>query len=223
MNCQEINDLLDSRRSRDLTADQEERVGEHLLACESCESAWRASRMLGAYGDAPSPAPREGLLEETWRLVAESTRRARRRTGSFWLGGAVGAALAASIAIAAVLWVDSPVDVQPGGVSSGLAIALHETRDITLEVDSPRGLADARIHVGTSGGIEIAGRRGSGQRDMRWTADISAGINRLTIPILAVSSEDAQLLVEIEHGQEYRRFVVQVDVVPPDTDRFGAG
>lgn len=223
MDCQDISNLLDKRRGHDLTGDQEARVGRHLLTCESCESAWRASRMLRTISDARTPSPRDGLLEETMRLVAGSPRRPHRRSGSFWLGGALGAALAASIAIAAVLWIDSPTDRQRGEASPRLAIALHETRDITLAVDSPEDLAGAGIHLGITGGIELAGRGRSGQRDMRWTADISAGINRLTIPIVAVSSEDAELLVEIEHGQEYRRFVVQVNVVSPDTDSLAAG
>lgn len=223
MECQDISNLLDSRRGRDLTGDQEKHVGEHLLTCEHCASAWRASRMLRTFSDMPSPSPRDGLLEETMQLVTESSHRPHRRSASFWLGGALGAALAASIAIATFFWIDSPTDRQRGEASSGLAIALYETRDITLAVDSPEGLAGARIHVGITGGIELAGRGRSGQRDMRWTADINAGINRLTIPVVAVSSENAELLVEIEHGQEYRRFVMQVDIVSADTDSLADG
>lgn len=221
MNCQDVTNLLDRRQGADLTPAQQESLGEHLFACESCESAWRASRMLRSFAETPPPSPRAGLLEETMDLVAAASRRPQRPPESFWLGGALGAALAASIAIVAVLGLYSPAAPERSDVSGGLTIALHETRDITLAIDSADSLADAQIRVTLSGGIALAGR--AGQRDLRWTADIDAGINRLTIPVIAVGSEDAELLVEVEHGSKHRRFLVQVDVVSVDEEGLATG
>lgn len=211
MNCQVVATLLDNRLSVGLTPAQEDQLGEHLLTCESCESAWRASRMLRSWAELPVPSPRQELLAETIRFAGAQSDRSCPRTGSsFWLGGALGAALAASIAIVAVLGLYSPVEPGRSDVPSVLAITLHETRDITLSIDSAESLAGAQIHVVLSGGIELVGR--SGQRDIRWTSDIDAGVNRLTIPIVAISGEDAEVLVEVEHGGQHRRFLVQVDV-----------
>ena len=221
MNCQDITDLLDSRSNADFTVAQLLRLGEHVLACESCESAWRASRMLRLWGETRTPPPRADLLLETMRIAATEPPQAQQQPRLAWLSAALGAALAASIAVVVVLGIHFPRTSDPGDPAPGLTIALHETRDVTLAIDSVENLTDARIRVALSGGIELAGRLG--QRELRWTADIDAGINRLTIPIVAVGSEDAELLVEVEHGSKHRRFLVQVDVVSDAEARLMTG
>lgn len=217
MNCQDVSNLLDRRESIDLTPGRKESLGEHLLACEHCASAWRASGMLRSFAEMPPPSPRPGLLEDAMRLAAAAPRRPQRRPVSFWLGGA----LAAGLAIVAVLGLYAPAGPERSDIPGGLAIALHETREITLAIDSAESLTDAQIHVVLSGGIALAG--GQGRRDLRWTADIDVGINRLTIPVMAVSSEDAELLVEVEHGSKHRRVLLPVRVVSADKEGLAIG
>ncbi len=119
--------------------------------------------------------------------------------------------MAASIAVAVVFGVSSPSAPDASDSPPGITIALNETRNMTFSIDSAETLADAEIHVTLTGGIELEGR--TGQRDVRWTTDINAGVNRLMLPVIAVGGEYAELLVEVEHDGKTQRFRVPIEVV----------
>lgn len=211
MNCQDVINLLDSAPSVALSAEERERLADHRRVCESCEHAWLASETLRSFGETAVPPPRADFLQETMRVAAPSSGGSRRGPPSFWLGGALGAALAAGMAIVAVFGTYPSASREHGNAPETLAIALYETRAITLAIDSAESLRGARIRVAVSGGIELANPLR--QQDIRWVADIDAGTNRLTIPVVAVRSEDAELFVEVEHGSRHRHFRIRVDVV----------
>lgn len=210
MNCQDARDLLDDRPRIGPNAVQLERLDEHLRVCEACRSAWHAYRTLRSLQATLAPEPRLGFFEETLRLVAPTPRGARQRA-PFWLGGALGAALAASIAVVAIVGIRAPASFERSDAVPGLTIALDKTQDITIAITSAEALAGAQIRVALSGGIAMQGA--GGRRDIRWTADINAGVNRLTLPVRAISTEDAQLLVEVLHDSKSRTYLVPVEIV----------
>jgi hypothetical protein len=130
-----------------------------------------------------------------------------------WIA-AVGGALAAGIALVAVNYYRGADDGARAVPS--LTMSLNETRDITVTIDSPEAFMDVEVRVLLAGGIELKGL--SGRHELKWKTDLEAGINRLTLPIVAADSSGGKLLVAVGYGAKQRAFVVQIDVDENATD-----
>jgi hypothetical protein len=154
----------------------------------------------------PAPAPSRGAFE---RAIAAATSRAAPRPASFgfWSGLGLGAALAASIAIAvASFWpVARPIET---AVTPQLTVALNEPRNVNISLTTDEAFADAEIHVVLSGAVGLDGY--PGQRELVWKTSLDAGVNRLTLPVVATGENGGQLLVEVLHGGKRRTFLVDV-------------
>jgi hypothetical protein len=136
-----------------------------------------------------------------------------RSPARFWQGVAVGAALAAALAFAAVIWLPERGDALSGDPATSatpqLSLRVNETRDVSITLTTGEALEDAEIHVSLNGSIGLQGY--SGERDLKWLTDLDAGTNQLTLPIVATGLEGGQLLVEVTHGGKRRTFLVDVD------------
>jgi len=208
MKCEEVVGLLMAAR-RQSDRDARRAAVVHLSGCEDCRDALRAVQVLHRERDNPVPQPSPGAFE---RAIAEATRRSplalSLRRPTFWWGASVGFAAAASLAIA--LLPVLPVATPPGSTSSvpGVMVALNETRDLSIAVDSPVALAGAEIRVVLNGAIGLAGF--DGQKELRWSTDLAAGVNQLTLPVVAFGADGGQLTVEVVHGERRRTFIVDV-------------
>lgn len=151
---------------------------------------------------AAAPAPRRG-----WRAVA-----GRREA---WLGAAVGA-LAAALAIVALL---PRAAVDRAG--NEVALALNESREISVVIEAERELTDATIRIQVTGGVELAGF--TDQSQIEWTATLEQGANVLALPVYARLPGDARLVAVVEHGGRTKRAVVELHVIEaPTTGRATA-
>lgn len=166
----------------------------------------------------PTPEPRPGFVDQalaraadTHRPLAPSRPHTQRR-GTFlarwetWLGAAVGGAVAATLT--AVLL--RPV-VQNESPPLGIALALHETRDIDVLIDSERVLKDATIRISASGAVALDGFENDRQID--WHADLERGSNLLSLPVVARSAGKGQLVAVIEHDGRSRRVTIALTVM----------
>jgi hypothetical protein len=192
---------------------------EHLADCEDCRNAAHALAVLRADRDLPVPPASDGAFERA--MHAATMPRDRRRPMRaprtwFWLGAASGAAVAAGIAAAVLLLRPLLVPV-PDGVPA-VTLAVNETRNVSVAVRSPEALADAEIRVALTGEIALQGFEG--QRELRWRTNLDRGVNQLTLPVIAVGASGGQVLVEVQHGDKRRSFVVDVHAVP--ANRSGA-
>ena len=66
----------------------------------------------------------------------------------------------------------------------------------------------AEIHVVLTGSIGLQGF--AEQRELRWTTDLDRGVNQLTLPLVALGPSGGQVMVEVQHGDKRRTFVVDV-------------
>lgn len=184
-------------------------AAEHLLSCTDCRDAARALAALRADRDSPIQMPPDHAFERA--LAAAGSRavwitRTVPRRPSFLLGVGVGAALAAGIAVA-VFMLRPDASVVPAGVPAVL-LALNEERDVTVALSSPEPLANAQIRIALSGDIGLKGF--AEQRELHWTTDLDRGVNELTLPIIARGAGGGQVLVEVQHGDKRRAFIVDV-------------
>lgn len=213
MNCEQIGNLLDNGEILELTPHQQGAVTEHLRGCERCNSEWRAVRALWEVATLPAPAPREGLFSEAMRLATTLAEyrggtRAERSRPSFWLGAALGGALAAGLVIAVMGTLPRP-ETAPAAAPA-ITIALNEVRDVGVGIDSAQPLSGAEIRVVLTGGVRLAGF--DDRSVVSWRTDLDQGVNRLTLPLVAVGPGSGQVLVEVEHASKRQIFVVDVGI-----------
>ena len=75
---------------------------------------------------------------------------------------------------------------------------------VAIEADRP--LQDATISILLSGDVQLEGF--GDRRELSWTEDLDAGINKLTLPLKAVGESGGQLVVRLSHPDSEQLFVV---------------
>ena len=191
----------------------------HLADCEDCRNAAHALAVLRADRDLPVPPASDGAFAQAMHAAVvplERRRPSRAARASFWLGALSGAAVAAGIAGAVLLVY--PLLVPPADGVPAVTLAVNETRNVSVAVRSPEALADAEIRVALTGEIALQGFED--QRELRWRTNLDRGVNQLTLPVVAVGTSGGQVLVEVQHRDKRRSFVVDVHAVP--SNRSGA-
>lgn len=213
MNCHDIANLLDSREILELAEAQQSAVNAHLRECSRCKDEWRAVSALWDVATIPTPAPRPDLFSEAMRLAtAAGARREARppRQHSFWLGAGVGGAIAASLVAALMTFVIAPQTARVDAAVPSITVALNERRDVDVAITSAEALAQAEIRVVLTGGVRLAGF--ADRSELSWRADLDEGVNRLSLPVIAVNGNGGQVLVEVQHASKRQIFVVNVGV-----------
>ena len=170
----------------------------------------------------PVPEPRPGFVD---RAFANATGAAHspelRRPGwlrhlatrwETWIGAALGGAVAAAL----VLLLLRPLE--PGTIDrDGITLALNETRDIEVLIDSERNLDDATIRIVASGGVVLDGF--DNEREIGWQANLERGSNVLSLPVVARSPGKGQLVAVIEHQGRTKRIAINLRVRDSEVSR----
>lgn len=205
MRCEDIEDLLNEHADTELPPAQRKDVEAHLATCDECSTAWHVAGALRRHRALPTPAPSAALIA---KIAAMRQPTGAKKRMSPWVA-AVGGALAAGIALVALDYYRTVVDVRVPPVPS-LTMSLNETRDVSVSIDSPQAFMDVEVRVLLAGGIELEGLRG--RRELKWKTDLEQGINRLTLPIVALDNSGGKMLVAVGQGEKQRAFVVQINV-----------
>lgn len=166
----------------------------------------------------PAPEPRPGFVD---RALANATRQpaARAQEKSVgplglshlfsrwetWIGAALGGAVAAALTILLL----RPVE-QPAPAPMGISLALNETRAIDVLIDSERELDGATIRIVASGSVALDGFEN--EHEIGWRAHLERGSNVLSLPVVARSTGNGQLVAVIEHGGRTRRMTINLTV-----------
>jgi hypothetical protein len=205
MRCEDIERLLNEHADADLTPVERQAVEAHVASCDSCGNAWLAARVLRKYRSLPTPMPSPTLIAKL--AVTRQPPAAMKRT-SLW-SAAIGGALAASfVAVTFNYYRASPAD--SARTVPSLTMSLHESRDVNVAIDSPEAFTEVEVRVVLAGGIELEGL--AGRRELKWKTDLEAGMNRLTLPIVASDRTGGKVLVSVAYGTQQQAFVVQIDV-----------
>lgn len=207
MNCEtmtrNLSDFVSSTLSSTVFADCEQ----HIARCPDCRNAVHGAEALASLRNRDLRDMPTGLFEEIkTRLV--TTPEPGRSGQRFWQGTGFGGAIAASLFALALTfgWIGPPIDEAPD--TAEFTVALSEPRNLDIAIEMDRPLQAASISILLSGGIEIDGY--GSQRELHWTTDLDAGINRLTLPILAVNPAGGQIVVHLSHPDSERVFVIRI-------------
>jgi hypothetical protein len=208
MRCEDVIEALGSTEPADSLRRRAARA--HAEGCPECAAACRALSALYAEQFAPVPPLPENSFARALDRVDRVPDIAPARRRSFWLGTAVGGALAAGIAVVvAVLWPQP--SLEPLG-NPEVRLLAGEVREISMSLESPEALADAEIRVSLTGGVGLQGF--ANQREVRWMTDLDRGINQLTLPLVGLDASGGQVTVEVQHGSKRRTFVIDVQTNP---------
>lgn len=164
----------------------------------------------------PAPEPRPGFVD---RALANATRQpaARAQARSIglahlvsrwetWIGAALGGAVAAALTAVFLL---RAVE-QPAPTPMGISLVLNETRAIDVLIDSERELDDATIRIVATGSVVLDGFEN--EHEIGWRANLERGSNVLSLPVVARSTGNGQLVAVIEHGGRTRRMTINLTV-----------
>lgn len=190
-----------------LAGEERDDVLAHVDRCEDCRTALLGARALVELAARETGRPPAGLFEAIVEKAASRSARAP-RDHRFWTGAGVGAMAASLLAVALFFgWTDSRA---PTGSIPEFAVSVEEPRQMNLAFETDRVLEGATITILLSGSVEIDGYGSS--RELSWTENLEAGVNRLSLPVIAKGFDGGQIVVRLEHPRSKQVFVVQLPV-----------
>lgn len=195
MNCEHFKDSLDDWLGNQLPSSELKEFWAHLDACPHCrEEAQFAQEMLTALQTLPNPVVPAGLAE---RVLGT---RPRQQRSSHW-------AIAASLTIAILgglytLNLDNNPLATSEDAQQWVSLSLTETREVMLSLAAAEEIENAQLTLELPAGVELQGY--PQQHELRWTASLQKGENRLKLPLLASSNNAGELVLRIEHGDKKR-------------------
>ena len=207
MNCEIVTENMPGIVSGKLESKALADCKQHISQCPDCRDALHGAESLALLQDRDTGVAPDGLFNRiTDELV--KTRAKRRGRQGFGLRTGFGGAIAASIlGLALTLgWIGRTADQVP--VAAEFIVALGEPRNMDIAIETDRALAGANISILLSGGVELDGY--GARRELSWTVDLEAGVNRLSLPILAVDSAGGQMVVRLDHPDSEQVFIVQL-------------
>jgi len=169
--------------------------------------AQRASEALGLLKNRDTGEVPPGLFDKiTTEIGAAPQKRATDRR--FWQGAGFGGIVAASLFAIALMsgWYIQPAT--PGADVAEFVVTVGEPRAMDIAIETDRALQGASITILLTGGIELDGYHD--QRELTWTSDLDAGVNRLSLPIVATEQGGGQMVVRLSHPDSEQMFVVQL-------------
>lgn len=180
---------------------------QHIERCKDCRDALRGAEALASLKKRKTGEVPADLFDSITRQLGPETR-AQQTGRRFWLGAGFGGAVAAAVFAAALVlgWLGTPVTDAPE--SAEFTVALGEPREMDIAIETDRPLEGATISIMLSGGIELDGY--GNRRELSWTSDLSAGVNRLSLPVIAVDQTGGQMVVRLSHPSSEQMFVVQL-------------
>ncbi len=145
------------------------------------------------------------------QIVAATTIDADPAAGNqrFWLGTAFGGAIAAAFFGVAVFfgWTDGGQDITTAPPVE-FVVVLGEPRLMNLAFETDRPLDGTHISILLSGDVEIQGY--GLQRELTWFENLDAGVNRLTLPVIASGLGGGQMVVRMSHPLSEQVFVIDL-------------
>ena len=167
------------------------------------------ARAIGAQARAPQVSAAQMSAAPVSAAQAPARggmREALRRPATWW--GAAAGALAATIACVILLW------KQPDALAgASVVLALNESRDVSLVIDSERALENATIRLVVTGSVSLAGYEQ--QQEIEWKTSLVEGPNVLSLPMFGRAAGSGSVVAEVEHEGRTRRMSVVLHVIAP--------
>ena len=207
MNCDSVHDLIRDLAAQTASDSDRRACTTHIEGCPDCRAALRGAEALIELRRRKTGSLDEQLFDS---VVAAATNDVRGRDNKqhFWIGAGIGGAIAASLFALAITfgWTDVLRTSTPE--TAEFVLAMNEPRQMNLAFETDRQLQGATISILISGDVEIDGY--GSQHELTWTEDLDAGINRLSLPVLASGNSGGKMVVRLSHPQSKQVFVINL-------------
>jgi len=77
-----------------------------------------------------------------------------------------------------------------------------------LAIETEQALPGAEISILLSGAVEIDGT--GGRRELSWIDNLDAGVNKLSLPLLASGDGGGRMIVRLSHPDSEQLFVIEL-------------
>lgn len=209
MNCQECISHQDDYLDNQLPHDIHEAMDRHIASCPDCQEMIRRNKeLLRVLRNLKAPSPSPGFLKSAMENAARVDR--QRRHKKWFMRFAAMAAMICLVVIGTIKF--SPQTTTDSNKSSGIVMALHESKDVFLLVQSAQALEGATITIELPPQLTLAGNPAI--RELSWRADFQRGKNIIPLPLLAATTGSAIVTAQIEHGHEAKTIRMQVNIIP---------
>jgi hypothetical protein len=207
LTCDFDKDRIRALARGSLDNEERDKTLAHIDHCDDCRSAMRGAEALAELAARDPGTPPAGLFESVVdKAVSQPVR--THRDNRFWMGAGFGAIAASLLAVA--LFLGWPENTAPTANVPEFVVSLEEPRQMNLAFETDRVLDNATITILLSGSVEIDGY--GLQRELSWTENLEAGVNRLSLPVIANGFEGGQVVVRLLHPQSEQVFVVRLQV-----------
>ena len=207
MNCEFVADKMSELASRSLAQNELATCMDHVESCSDCSDALRGAEALFALQGRDTDVTPTGLFARVMDKVTDAPAQ-RESSHRFWWGAGFGGAIAASFFAAALAlgWFGNITTHEPE--MAEFLIALHEPREMDIAIETGQPLQGATITILLSGDVELDGF--PGRRELTWTEDLAAGINRLRLPVIAMREGGGQMIVRLTHPLSEQVFIIRL-------------
>ena len=206
MKCEDV--IAKVQGGESVLVDEDERclIAEHITGCDDCKDAMHGIEATQFMRNQPTMKPAPDLFRHAMASVAQHTANTGTRREGFWLGAGFGVAAAAAVfaAVVALGLLHSP-EVPENNVAE-FYVSTSEPREMNIAIDAKTALPGATVSLTFYGGVELAGY--ASQRHLSWTTDLDAGVNKLTLPIIALDDAGGQVIVRLDHPDNQQEFLV---------------
>ncbi len=203
MNCQKFQNKLDDYLDGLLDADEIQGIQHHAEVCSRCaELIAQEQRFRRELQDLAVLPPSPGFTARALRNARASQKASSSRR-------MVSAALAATLMLGIAIGHFGSQEPALGQLAE-IQLQVNEPRNLSLAFNSPRDFEGATFVMALPPGVELVNF--PGQQEIIWQADLKAGRNLLTLPLLAKNNRGGEVVAEIRHGKETKRFVLHVGV-----------
>ncbi len=208
MKCEDIVELAQSGESGVLDETGHQFVVEHIAGCVDCQHALRAVEAARWLRNQTVDDPDANLFARTMGAVFDQAVPVPNSRGNFWLGTGVGGAVAAVLfaAVVSLGFLGAPVSQDTDAAE--FTVSMTEARELNIAIDAVTELSGAQLSVSFYGGIELAGY--ASQRHLSWTTDLDKGVNKLSLPIIALDKSGGQVVVRLDHPDSQQEFLVKL-------------
>ncbi|MDX1499316.1 MAG: hypothetical protein R3176_05435 [Woeseiaceae bacterium] len=206
MKCEDVIERLEAIESGRPDDAVSREIAEHVAGCVDCRDALRGAEATRMLARQAVDRPASDLFARAMAAATTPAADTGSRRGGFWLGTGIGAAAAAALFAAALtLGLVNGPDAPDARIAE-FYVSLGEPRDLNIAIDAETALPGATVSLTLYGGIELAGY--GKRRHLEWTADLDAGINKLTLPVVALDESGGQIIVQLDHPASRQEFLV---------------
>ena len=202
MKCEFVADNLTILAAGELPEDERRSCMNHIAACEDCSDAFEGAIAMHTMRSLPAESAPAGMFERVMSRTVEQDETGQR----FWLGAGFGGAIAASLL--AVAFALGMLTIPEKPEVAEFYVSIDESRPMHVAIEADRPLQDAKISILLSGDVRIDGF--GDRRELSWTDDLDAGVNKLTLPLVAIGADGGQMIVRLDPPDSEQLFVVQL-------------